>query len=213
MDTKIPKEESAIIPSDAHSFEVFAIKDCEESPTKKQAFIGFKLANGNFHFIGVPFTEPETKILNNCLDEYRIRVELRPDGHRLYFPEVKKYRGRTVYHDWVNTRMPMEMRWYKTQSEAEGHIDTLTGADKGYTIETISYPKKLKKGELKPEHQKIINTITKYLEDYPEIRFGQALFNLNINEFANKDNPERENHRLRDIHSDSDKKIIERLPK
>jgi hypothetical protein len=48
----------SIFPSDAHSFEVFSIKDDKESPTGKQAFIGFKLKNGNFHFIGVPFTEP-----------------------------------------------------------------------------------------------------------------------------------------------------------
>ena len=48
-----------IIPEDAHSFEVFAIKDCKESPTGKEAFIGFKLKNGNFHFISVPFTGKE----------------------------------------------------------------------------------------------------------------------------------------------------------
>lgn len=55
------KKENVLIPSDAHSFEVFAIKDCEDSPTGKQAFIGFKLANGNFDYIGVPFTEPLIK--------------------------------------------------------------------------------------------------------------------------------------------------------
>jgi hypothetical protein len=52
------KVENQHIPNDAHSFEVFAIKDSEDSPTGKQAFIGFKLDNGNFHFIGVPYTEP-----------------------------------------------------------------------------------------------------------------------------------------------------------
>jgi hypothetical protein len=51
--------EQPLIPIDAHSFEVFAIKDCKESPTDKQAFIGFKIANGDFHFIGVPYTEPK----------------------------------------------------------------------------------------------------------------------------------------------------------
>lgn len=40
---------NSIIPSDAHTFEVFAIKG-------NQAFIGFKLANGDFHFIQVPYT-------------------------------------------------------------------------------------------------------------------------------------------------------------
>ncbi len=52
------KVENQYIPNDAHSFEVFAIKDSEDSPTGRQAFIGFKLDNGNFHFIGVPYTEP-----------------------------------------------------------------------------------------------------------------------------------------------------------
>lgn len=50
-----------LIPIDAHSLEVFAIKDSEESPTGKQAFIGFKLPNNDFHFIGVPYTEPASK--------------------------------------------------------------------------------------------------------------------------------------------------------
>lgn len=52
------KVENQYIPNDAHSFEVFAIKDSDDSPTGKQAFIGFKLDNGNFHFIGVPYTKP-----------------------------------------------------------------------------------------------------------------------------------------------------------
>jgi hypothetical protein len=53
------RDKNSLIPSDAHSLEVFAIKDCEESPTGKQAFIGYKISNGNFHFIGVPYTEPK----------------------------------------------------------------------------------------------------------------------------------------------------------
>ena len=52
------KIDNKYIPNDAHSFEVFAIKDCEDSHTGKQAFIGFKLDNNDFHFIGVPYTEP-----------------------------------------------------------------------------------------------------------------------------------------------------------
>jgi hypothetical protein len=52
------KIQNEFIPNDAHSLEVFSIKDCEESPSGKQAFIGYKLDNGNFHFIGVPYTEP-----------------------------------------------------------------------------------------------------------------------------------------------------------
>jgi hypothetical protein len=55
------KTPEKLIPNDAHSFEVFAIQDCEYSYTGKQAFIGFKIENGNFHFIGVPYTEPINK--------------------------------------------------------------------------------------------------------------------------------------------------------
>jgi hypothetical protein len=58
------KIENQCIPNDTHSFEVFAIKDSTDSPTGKEAFIGFKLDNGNFHFIGVPYTEPIKTKLN-----------------------------------------------------------------------------------------------------------------------------------------------------
>lgn len=44
------------IPNNSHSVEVFSIKDSEDSPSGKQAFIGYKLENDNFHFIGVPYT-------------------------------------------------------------------------------------------------------------------------------------------------------------
>lgn len=39
------------IPQDAHSLEVFSIKNNE-------AFIGYKLLNNNFHYIQVPYTDP-----------------------------------------------------------------------------------------------------------------------------------------------------------
>lgn len=54
-------ENNGIIPINAHSFEVFAIKDSNNSPTGKEAYIGYKIENGNFHFISVPYTEPENK--------------------------------------------------------------------------------------------------------------------------------------------------------
>lgn len=48
------------IPTDAHSLEVFAIKPDETG--KLFAYIGFKIANGNFEFIAVPYTEPKPSI-------------------------------------------------------------------------------------------------------------------------------------------------------
>ncbi len=49
--------ENQLIPNDVHSFEVFAIKDSDDSSTGKQAFIGFKLKNENFEYIQLPYTE------------------------------------------------------------------------------------------------------------------------------------------------------------
>ena len=53
--------------------------------------------------------------------------------------------------------------------------------------------------------QEILNIIANYCKENPNQRFGQILFNLNINEFK-KDSEE-----IRDIHNDSDKKILERV--
>lgn len=67
----------------------------------------------------------------------------------------------------------------------------------------ISTPKK--------EHQEIINLISDYLANHYDQRFGQALFNLGINEFVNEIDPAKENYTIRDIHGDSDTKILERI--
>lgn len=56
------------------------------------------------------------------------------------------------------------------------------------------------------EHKIILDLLTDYLEQHPDQRFGQAIFNLRINEF--KDNEE---YQLRDIYNDSDSKIINRI--
>ena len=46
-----------ILPFYATDVEVFAIKPDENG--KMFAYIGYKIANGNFHFTTVPFTEPK----------------------------------------------------------------------------------------------------------------------------------------------------------
>ena len=51
----------------------------------------------------------------------------------------------------------------------------------------------------------ILNIITDYCNENPNQRFGQILYNLNINEFK-KDSEE-----IRDIYNDSDKKILGRI--
>lgn len=59
--------------------------------------------------------------------------------------------------------------------------------------------------------QQIMLILEKYLIENPSIRFGQALFNLGINEFQDKGFPERCNRLLRDIYNDSDRGILARV--
>lgn len=54
-----PNEKMDDIPQDATNLEVFAIKSDDSG--RKWAYIGFKISNGNFHFITVPFTEPQSQ--------------------------------------------------------------------------------------------------------------------------------------------------------
>ena len=67
------------------------------------------------------------------------------------------------------------------------------------------------KEKMKKEHKEIIDLISTYLEYDPELRFGQALFNLKINEFQKSTDPRNPNYNLRDIHSDNDADILKRI--
>lgn len=57
----------------------------------------------------------------------------------------------------------------------------------------------------------ILAIIEDYLIKHPGIRFTQALFNLGINEFADKINPETQKFHLRDVYSDGDSKVLDRI--
>jgi hypothetical protein len=61
------------------------------------------------------------------------------------------------------------------------------------------------------EHEEILEAIKLYLEKNPTERFGQALFNLDINQFANSKQPEELRHLLRDIYNDQDEAILKRI--
>lgn len=62
------------------------------------------------------------------------------------------------------------------------------------------------------ENQKaILGTLQQYLEKNPGIRFGQALMNLNINQFSQPQNLELGKHLLRDIYNDTDAAILNRM--
>ena len=64
---------------------------------------------------------------------------------------------------------------------------------------------------MRKEHQVIIESITSYLEKNPSQRFGQALFNLRVNEFQNTLDPKYPNYTLRDIYNDDDQEIASRI--
>ena len=57
----------------------------------------------------------------------------------------------------------------------------------------------------------ILIIIHTYLEANPTVRFGQALSNLNIIQFADRKNPAKKDHLCRDIYNDDDKQILKRI--
>lgn len=59
---------------------------------------------------------------------------------------------------------------------------------------------------MESEQRKILTAIANYLDRHPSQRFGQALFNLRINEFNSNSDPS-----LRDIYSDTDQQVRERI--
>jgi hypothetical protein len=62
------------------------------------------------------------------------------------------------------------------------------------------------------EHSRaILRALEQYLEKDPSIRFGQALFNLGINQFSDPRNPEAKDYLLRDIYNDRDADILDRV--
>ncbi|QSB25890.1 hypothetical protein [Flavobacterium sp. CLA17] len=61
------------------------------------------------------------------------------------------------------------------------------------------------------EHKLILKLLESYLEKNPSQRFGQALFNLNINQFQKTTDPRNPNYNLRDIYNDNDLDIVERI--
>jgi len=82
---------------------------------------------------------------------------------------------------------------------------------KEFEIDKSEFKIEWKKSIPKKEHKEILDLISDYLANHYDQRFGQALFNLGINGFVNRLNPEKENYKMRDIHGDSDKDILQRI--
>ena len=99
------QQSNQVFPNDAHSFEVFAIKDCKESPTGKEAYIGYKLENGNFCFTSVPFTEPKQEPKQETLEEAAKRTYqkgLKDDIDLSFYDGVRlgaKWQAERMYSD------------------------------------------------------------------------------------------------------------------
>jgi len=64
---------------------------------------------------------------------------------------------------------------------------------------------------MKKETKEILHKLFEYLEENPEIRFTQALFNLKINNFADESNPENKNFLFKDNYNDSDETVLKRI--
>ena len=82
---------------------------------------------------------------------------------------------------------------------------------KEFEIEKDEFELAWNKSNPKKEHQEILDLISDYLSNHYDQRFGQALFNLGVNEFVNRADPAKGNYEMRDIHGDADKKIIDRI--
>ena len=101
----------------------------------------------------------------------------------------------------------------KTFDDYGGLSDQVLDMDElqSFEIEKAEFDKEWNKSNPKKEHQEILDLISDYLSNHYDQRFGQAIFNLGINEFVNKIDPAKEDYKIRDIHGDTDDKILERI--
>ena len=89
-------------------------------------------------------------------------------------------------------------------NEITGKMDDVSMAEVEDKLKSLQSVKE----SMSNEAMEIIEKLTMYLNDHPGVRFGQALFNLDINEFQ-KDG----SLIYRDIYNDSDKQILDRMKK
>lgn len=64
---------------------------------------------------------------------------------------------------------------------------------------------------METNNQQILTRLTQHLIDFPHKRFGQALMDIGINEWANKLNPQSDSWKLRDIYNDANFEILKRM--
>lgn len=122
------------------------------------------------------------------IDRFPIRqIELYENGNRL------KYHSGKVFDDYGRLGdQAMELNELQEIKKDEFDLEW-----------SRSNPKK--------EHQEILDMISDYLSNNYDQRFGQALFNLDVNGFINESDPAKAEYRMKDIHGDSDERILERV--
>ena len=128
-------------------------------------------------------------------------IELGNDGYPTRQIELYENGNRLKYHS------------DKTFDDYGGLGDQTLDLDEfgKFEIEKDAFELEWSKSNPKKEHQEILDLISDYLANDYDQRFGQAIFNLGINQFVNKIQPEKENYKIRDIHNDQDSVIIERI--
>jgi hypothetical protein len=78
-----------------------------------------------------------------------------------------------------------------------------------FNISKEDFEQEWAKSNMKKEHQEIIALISDYLATNYSQRFGQVLFNLDVNGFIDPYN--RSESGMKDIHGNSDTDILERI--
>lgn len=97
---------------------------------------------------------------------------------------------------------------HKIPKNSKLKFNTITNKMDDVTMVEVEDKLNSLKESITNESLEILQKLQQYLEDHPGIRFGQALFNLDINEFQ-KDG----SLIYRDIYNDSDKQILDRVKK
>lgn len=127
--------------------------------------------------------------------------EIRTDGYPVKQLELYENGNRLKYHP------------DKTFDDYGGLVDQPLDLEefKNFEIGKEEFYSEWKKSNPKKEHQDILDLISEYLANHYDQRFGQAIFNLGINEFVNQTDPVKANYAIRDIHGDSDDRILSRM--
>jgi hypothetical protein len=134
-------------------------------------------------------------------------------GTSIWFLEIREDKYPTRQIELYENGNRLKYHSDKTFDDYGGLGDQTIDLDEfeKFEIQKNEFELEWSKSNPKKEHQEILDLISNYLANHYDQRFGQAIFNLGINQFANKTEPEKENHKIRDIHNDQDSAIIERI--